>query len=123
MSSAIFKELVEQVEPNYDWDTKYSSTEICDDRYVGTVCTFGCGFDFIGNDFDYQPIKNTTKKMLVLVLESPHKEEFNSKNELIQPARGLTGKNIRKLLLCATHGISNVAGEFYDLVLINAVQN
>jgi hypothetical protein len=122
-----FKKIVQKVEPEFDWSKSNASSGKCDDSYVGDVLACGNGFHFvtrgIDGGFQYRPVEDSCRNRLILVLESPHKDEFSSKKSPLGPANGSTGINIRKLLCCATHGIVSTAGDEYDLVLLNAVQH
>lgn len=88
---------------------------ICPDQYVGKVS----GFEADLRDF---PVRRSAKsrsaqrKCLIIVLESPHIQEFA---EQPAPARGSTGRQIRKW-------IRSVVGEEYKdygMILVNAIQH
>lgn len=89
---------------------------LCPDHYVGKIekFTIDC------NDF---PERSSVKKRpedtkcLIMLLESPHKEEFKT---ILSPAKGLTGKLIRKHILTVA-GLS-IYGD-RGLILMNAIQN
>ncbi len=77
------------------------------------------------------------RKSIVLILESPYKDEFNEKNEPIGPACGKTGMNISKYLLsnimkyrlmsdegsngCFARSSNEISEGLYTLCLVNAV--
>lgn len=102
--------------------------EPCPDQWVGTVDQTGC-VDGPKKKFDRQPIADrpTGIPALILVLESPHVDEYEKKpNEdgicpAIGPANGTTGTNIQNHL-------RHFAADFtlnrhHSLLLINAVQH
>ena len=62
------------------------------------------------------------EKVLILVLESPHKDEFDDNLKPILPAQGITGRNIENLI-----GTRNFVGYLdkgseYVVLLVNAVR-
>ena len=72
----------------------------------------------IGEDYVW---KNSR---IVLLMESPHAEEFDKENKVIGPANGKTGSNIfLKLpeLIQSIHNNNPFENEVYDLLLMNAV--
>ena len=77
-------------------------------------------------DFDYDNIPEDN--YIVFILESPHIEEFDTKNQIpIGPAQGNTGNNINIFLRDVIDGspmfLTSLQMNFtYSLVLINAVQ-
>jgi hypothetical protein len=89
---------------------------ICPDQYVGTISEFG--HNCSASDFLRQPTACRPKELecLLLILESPHVQEFEGK---LGPAKGNTGNLIRKW-------IADVVGCEYrshGLILINAIQH
>ncbi|WP_264403249.1 hypothetical protein [Vibrio owensii] len=61
---------------------------------------------------------------LVLVMESPHKDEFDSNNQFLGPAIGTTGDNIEEYIGNVINNIVDLGIEMhgqYELVLMNAV--
>ncbi|RKR45954.1 hypothetical protein B0G82_3622 [Paraburkholderia sp. BL17N1] len=66
-------------------------------------------------------------RRLLMILESPHIDEFGGDHQPIGPAAGATGRNIRALLYDVNvRGLQELGlspnGEELDLVLINAIQ-
>lgn len=68
----------------------------------------------------YKPSDN--EKVLILVLESPHKDEFDDNLKPILPAQGITGRNIENLI--GTRNFVDFLDKEYEYVvlLVNAVQ-
>lgn len=62
------------------------------------------------------------EKVLILVLESPHKDEFDDNLKPILPAQGITGRNIENLT--GTRNFVDFLDKEYEYVvlLVNAVQ-
>lgn len=94
----------------------------CEDKSVGVITRRNDNYSFSAQtEFKYESIaKHGETRRLVLVLESPHVDEFVGNKAQFAPARGATGRNIR------TH-ISEVLSNRPDLVeveliLMNAVQ-
>lgn len=88
---------------------------LCPDQYVGVISTLS------SNDVDF-PVRMSVEdrptglKCVVMILESPHIDEF-SKN--LGPAKGKTGRLIREHIL-QVEGLSNYNER--GLVLMNAIQ-
>lgn len=63
--------------------------------------------------------------VIILVLESPHKDEYDDQKNPIGPANGKTGNHINKYLVSI---LNNAVGYLkpiypkYDLILLNAIQ-
>lgn len=100
---------------------------LCEDKWVGKARTESGSFRWCGGqNFDYQQIDKMESNIhrLILVLESPHKDEFvQNKNVMtVEPAKGVTGRNIRNRLHCATKNFAIENGVGFNLVLVNAVQ-
>jgi hypothetical protein len=110
------------------YDYKTVATLPCLDQYVGTAIYQGPGQGFSyenpqnENNFTQrldlpEHLSQSTGPRLILVLESPHKDEFNN---------GITGENIRAFLAYATKNL-NVQGfssqQPFGLILMNAVQH
>ena len=115
----------------------------CDDQFVATIEITNSKISFIDNDIlstsreDRQEFyKNQAIDTIALVLESPHKKEFE--NSSCGPAKGAAGENISDILLGNLakfrfiNDIQNEGAYFktsidlregkYKLLLINAVQ-
>ena len=89
---------------------------VCPDQYVGYIS------DFSQNSKDFPVREKADKrrnnvKCLIMLLESPHKEEFK---KVLAPAKGSTGRLIRKHIK-DVNGLSNYTD--YGLILMNAIQN
>lgn len=68
-------------------------------------------------------IKNKVNDRIVIILESPHKDEYSK--QITAPAMGTTGENINKYLLdILNKKIGNPQGDKkeYDVILMNAIQ-
>lgn len=71
--------------------------------------------------------RSTYTKTIVIVLESPHKEEYlhNDIFNPIAPAQGATGRNVQKYLHCVLHSWPGLCDELEQgtrIVLSNPVQ-
>lgn len=101
----------------YLWGIKSESGDVrrCLDQYVGRISTHVNGWDQV----DRVPVNERPKnqRCVLLVLESPHKDEYNQFSP--KPANGSSGRNIAKYFL-HVKGFSGFAE--YGLILINAVQ-
>ncbi|WP_195952375.1 hypothetical protein [Clostridium saudiense] len=70
-------------------------------------------------------VKKNLKKRLVIVLESPHKREYDIDNTKGYPALGSTGEKINKgILEIIDKKLSSVmeGDKYYDIILMNAIQ-
>jgi hypothetical protein len=88
--------------------------EACPDQFVGSI------EDFDGNSDDF-PLRKPVIRLddhpcVVLVMESPHKDEFIGDRG---PAKGKTGVQIRKYIATIVAGLGGQASE---LILVNAIQ-
>lgn len=118
-----FEEIVNNGVKNNKWQQGGSySPNLCLDKYVGDIVSCDSGFQFIGDDFKYENIGKALQPSLIIILESPHIDEFDNDKREIGPAHGKTGSNIRNLFHCATRKILVKSGIKYRLILINAVQ-
>lgn len=105
----------------------------CPDQWVGMAEWTEGGFKFLGAkadlDFSFRRDLNACDipdKRLVVILESPHKDEFDIQQDKAHgPARGASGRNIRSSLNFPTFEFRNHAnlriGDSYALVLMNAI--
>lgn len=62
---------------------------------------------------------------IVIILESPHKDEYNSSSQPIGPANGKTGKNFERIFATLIKGsiiYPAISKSSHDVVFINAVQ-
>lgn len=101
-----------QIEPGF------FSYQLCPDQYVGQIKE---SEDW--NEFTRKPVFNDEwevinipkgEKIMIMILESPHKDEFKGK---IGPAKGTTGRNLGKMTrLCDFYLYRN-----YELILMNAI--
>ncbi len=113
--------------------------ELCPDNYVGYIsvnencdnlnvsCSKRLKFKNRNSisESDIKQYKSGGNKIIVLVLESPHKDEYEklSGNGIIAPALGTTGERIQKCLKCilAEPGILE-KNTIYHIILMNAIQ-
>ena len=92
-------------------------SRICNDQYVGRL-------DELSNYPNDFPVRSAVEsrpeglKCLIMVLESPHVEEYEGPNSPC-PANGATGRNIRKHIL-RVKGLADFSE--YGLIILNAVQ-
>lgn len=66
--------------------------------------------------------QSTNTKNLILLLESPHKDEFDSVGNPLRPANGITGTKINQLLAQKVSGINLNQSTVYCVWLVNAIQ-
>ena len=101
----------------------YVKTMYCPDQYVGKIRDKDNWHKFYKRTdiFQDQTVKMQTNipdgNIFLLILESPHTDEFDKNNEAIGPANGTTGRHIRKYI-CDIFG-NGYKG--YHLVLMNAI--
>ena len=118
----IFNDIVK----DYD-KSEHFSGQLCPDQYVGLIKDFKDEDNKAKKDFSFRMDifnKNTSacvnisdvKNILVLVLESPHTDEFDENGNPIGPANGTTGRNIREHISKIFPNFSN-----YHLILMNAI--
>lgn len=89
----------------------------CPDQYVGTV---GQSFsDWKRQDIGYQDFPANLDSVVILVLESPHRSEFE---QPVGPAKGPTGRNIAAWMEAALAKAEVANPNSYHLILVNAVQ-
>jgi hypothetical protein len=74
--------------------------------------------------FNDQPTTKVTHQVIVLIIESPHKDEYDSQFHPIAPAQGSTGNNIKKYIckILNKHGNLGLKDNSYDLIVCNPVQ-
>lgn len=117
----IFNDIVE----DYD-KSEHFSGKLCPDQYI-------CNIEIIKNYyFNQNTRKNIFAKdsvtvieknipnaenILILILESPHTDEFDENGNPIGPANGTTGYNIREHIL----DILGNGYKSYHLILMNAI--
>ena len=102
---------------------------VCEDKYVGDISKNGTELYKFEDESEFvergnRP--NPSDRKLILVLESPHKDEYRRKDEFGKvtpvPANGTTGQHIRtyigKVLRCST---GTDCGTL-QVILMNAVQ-
>ena len=102
---------------------------VCEDKYVGDISRNGTELYKFEDESEFvergNP-PNPSDRKLILVLESPHKDEYRRKDEFGKvtpvPANGTTGQHIRtyigKVLRCST---GTDCGTL-QVILMNAVQ-
>ncbi|MCW5649696.1 MAG: hypothetical protein KIS62_08125 [Ramlibacter sp.] len=107
-----FKNIVKRVRPEH-----IGVLGSCPDRYVGLISTLAGKADWSDaaqGDSHIRP----AQPCVVLVLESPHIEEYSSKYSYTPwPANGETGKHVRRHVAAADLPIGASSG----LVLMNAI--
>ena len=92
----------------------------CPDQYVGKISSFDEKNDFVTREDPLRMEMRNPVECIILVLESPHKDELK---DTVAPAKGSTGKLIRKYALEVLSHISSVKKKnSYGLILVNAVQ-
>ena len=106
-----FSQIVSIAAPNYSHPPE---ARTCQDQYVGPLSKVMNQHDFpFRKDVDERPYS----PCLILLMESPHKDEFM---DVVGPAKGKTGRYIRQhladVLDCSAHQNSG-------LILLNAIQN
>ena len=113
----------ETVEPNLiDGIEKDFSYHLCPDQYVGKIRhkdnwqKFYKRTDIFKDQTSETKITITEDKILLLILESPHTDEFDKNGEPIGPANGPTGRNIREHIAEIFPNFSD-----YQLILMNAI--
>jgi hypothetical protein len=74
--------------------------------------------------FNDQSTAKATHRVIALIIESPHKEEFDMQFNPIAPAQGATGENIRKYIchILNVHNCLDLKDNDYDLIICNPVQ-
>ncbi len=85
----------------------------CPDQYLGKVAAF---VEVPLSEGRTHAQKRTSQPCILLILESPHKEEFLGEPG---PAKGFTGEMIKQHLATVL-GIPNI--ENHGLILVNAIQ-
>ena len=107
----------------------------CKDNFIGNIeRTIDCQ---IKEDLHFsrekrEEFKNRDKlkssninniKNIIIVLESPHKEEFNKSNSIIAPALGQTGRNLQnKFKEIFKEDLAIQKEQIYRILLMNAIQ-
>ena len=106
-------------------------SEKCEDNLVAKVEYINNEWKFkenniLPNDRIAEPnilIKNKVNDRIVIILESPHKDEYSK--QITAPAMGTTGENINKYLLDILNkkiGNPQIDKKEYDVILMNAIQ-
>ena len=79
--------------------------------------------------YDFSKLKpDTNKESIVIILESPHQDEYelNSSWNQPNPALGTTGTNLEKYIDCLIDAVSEldskIMKEKYQIVLMNSIQ-
>lgn len=122
------------VSPTYPLDSDYSEA-YCQDNYVGNLIIRDNRIS--SSDIWISPNerrKNSDKiknkkpmegyKTIIIILESPHKEEYNQKNGDIvpAPALGKTGQKLSEYLNDMVNSSGNLDDGKYRVLLMNAIQ-
>ena len=102
----------------------------CPDRAVGSANAVRLqqhvAFEYVAPTFIYQDINTfpIETSLLVLILESPHRDEFDDGLRAVGPAAGSTGRNLRAYLRAATARARIVPRlqQSRTVYLMNAVQ-
>lgn len=100
------------------------TTKVPDDRERGYLIFNRKSWDFL-EPSTYKLLKERNNKVqtIVLVLESPHKDEFDSNHKPIRPANGVTGANIEYFIKRRYASLWNLSKDVdYKICLVNAVQ-
>ena len=91
----------------------------CEDQYVGnTLDIVKC--KKIPDNFRQAVEERGAEKCLILILESPHVDEFRDANNP-GPAKGVTGRNIARYF-DRVEGLKLYSSKGYGLILMNAIQ-
>ena len=127
IKKCIKEEISKKIE---DFDIK---NEKCENNLVATVFYNKNGWNFkddnilskrrILNKDTGIKIEDKTNDRIVIILESPHKEEYSK--DIIAPAMGITGKKIKENLLDILNKTIDKPKEDtkeYDVILMNAIQ-
>ena len=109
-------DLFSEIEENY-------SPCLCPDQYVGKIGKFDKDFNtrkpVFSNKWNVINIPQG-ENIMIMILESPHKDEFNKDGKPIGPAVGKTGENIRDYIEAIfkkkIEGFQN-----YHLILMNPI--
>lgn len=143
MNKDIYKKINKKAQNR---EFKWYSKELCPDQVVAQI-------EYTGNDIKFiqlcrtksnsvvnkseggikiaNRIEVTKSKVLnnvvVIVLESPHRDEYDANGKAIGPAFGITGNNINKflpdvLMSAINRNVLTLNKGTYDIVLLNAVQ-
>lgn len=108
----------------------FFSPRLCPDQYVGTVGELrSVYFDktkrtpvFKGQSsivYEDNIPKDKDANIMILILESPHKDEFDKDGKPLGPAMGATGRNIVKHIGTIFENIGNFQN--YHLILMNPI--
>lgn len=100
------------------------TTKVPDDDERGYLIFNGESWDFL-EPSTYKLLKKIDKEeqTIVLVLESPHIDEFDSNHNPIRPANGVTGANIEYFIKRGYATLWNLSENVdYRICLVNAVQ-
>jgi len=93
----------------------------CPDQYVGKISELNENILFDRKSVDERPKDNPC---IIMILESPHIDEFSKDTNAIDvavgPANGVTGRNIRKYLKDVLTPLFH--DKDYGLILMNAIQ-
>lgn len=89
----------------------------CDDAYIGILDLQEDVIHSVPTDLNF--FQNLP--LFIIVLESPHIEEFNDNGVAFGPAQGNTGKNIKKLLVQLLQSWKAHLQQKYRLMLVEAI--
>lgn len=100
------------------------TTKVPDDDERGYLIINGKNWIFLEpSTYKLLPNRDNEKQTIVLVLESPHIDEFDSNHNPIRPANGATGRNIEKYIAkyASQHWKLNPKID-YKICIVNSVQ-
>ena len=110
------------------------STAKCPDEWVGTLKVANGKVSWNEKWIVDREKKRCTERrtidfarILVVVLESPHVDEFSAQDKPLGPGRGTTGRNLQKYFACHLVEVQKMRGKpiangEYQVVLANAIQ-
>lgn len=89
----------------------------CPDMFVGLInLNHGKFYSILK---PYRTLQKCDLPLIVMVLESPHKQEYSTKGFPIRPARGRTGENIKLNLV--NHLKNKIPSGWYKILLVEAI--
>lgn len=111
------------------------SEKVCDDNCVGIITIKNNKFvknksqlwiEYCKRKQDINRLKIkeglNDKKTIAIILESPHKEEYNNENFKPAPALGTTGTNLSNYFQEIINSVENLEDGEYRIILMNAIQ-
>ncbi|NCC61024.1 MAG: hypothetical protein EOM12_08785 [Verrucomicrobiae bacterium] len=114
-----YEEIVKEILDSYSKkkDKTWSCDYKCEDQWI-SIEKGNRGYELTRDD---SPNEESDVPCFILILESPHKDEFKTDSGIPQPANGSAGTNIK------THFMNSMATRIADktrcyIYLINAIQ-